>query len=229
MLTLTCEDCMDLMARYPDKYFDLAICDPPFGIGQDWKKRHKGNQYAKTSYKNDQIPKKEYFRELERVSKDRIIFGYNYFTEILGPTNYLIIWDKVSSNNNVFAYSQAEIAYTSIRRPIQVVSVQWDGYKMGRETHIKKIHPHQKPIDLYVKILQKYANPMERILDTHLGSGSSAIACHNMGFDLVACEIDPVYFADAEQRVNTHIAQGDLFPPRELKNEYSQPLFEDVP
>jgi site-specific DNA-methyltransferase (adenine-specific) len=217
---------MKMMAQYPDKHFNLAVVDPPYGIGQDWKKRHKGNEYAETSYKNNRIPEKEYFTELFRVSVDQIIFGYNYFTEILGPTNYLIVWDKVSSNNNTFAYSQAEIAYTSIHRPIQVISVQWDGYKMGRETHVKKIHPHQKPIDLYVKILQKYARPGWRILDTHLGSGSSAIACHKMGFDLVACEIDQKYFNDAMRRINAYIAQGDLFPAGEVINENYPSLFE---
>lgn len=229
MHTLTCEDCMKLMPRYPDKYFDLAVCDPPFGIGQDWKKRHKGNEYSETTYKNDRIPEKAYFTELFRVSKNQIIFGYNYFTEILGPTNYLIVWDKVSSNNDVFAYSQAEIAYTSIRRPVQVISVQWDGYKMGRETHIKKIHPHQKPIDLYIKILQKYASPGDLILDTHMGSGSSVIACHRLGFDITACEIDPVYFAAAGRRINDYIAQGDLFPAVELKHKNTPALFEGLP
>jgi site-specific DNA-methyltransferase (adenine-specific) len=219
---------MEMMSRYPDKYFDLAVVDPPYGIGQDWKKRHKGNEYVETSYKNDQIPTQEYFDELSRVSGDEIIFGYNYFTEILGPTNYLIVWNKVSSNNEVFQYSQAEIAYTTIRKPIQVISVQWDGYKMGRETHQKKIHPHQKPIDLYIKILQKYARPGWRILDTHLGSGSSAIACHKMGLDLVACEIDRKHFDDAMRRVNAYIAQGDLFPASELMNENYPGLFEDV-
>jgi site-specific DNA-methyltransferase (adenine-specific) len=226
MLTLTCEDCMEMMSRYHDKHFDLAIVDPPYGIGQDWKKRHKGNRYVETSYKNDQTPTQGYFTELSRVSGDQIIFGYNYFTKILGPTNYLIVWDKVSSNNDVFQYSQAEIAYTTIRKPIQVISVQWDGYKMGRETHRKKIHPHQKPVDLYVKILQKYARPGWRILDTHLGSGSSAIACHKMGFDLVACEIDRKYFDDSMRRVKAYIAQGDLFPASELRNENYPSLFE---
>jgi site-specific DNA-methyltransferase (adenine-specific) len=218
---------MEMMARYPDKYFDLAIVDPPYGIGQDWKKRHKGNEYAETSYKNDRIPAREYFTELSRVSADQIIFGYNYFTEILGPTNYLIVWNKVSSNNSIFQYSQAEIAYTTIHKPIQVISVQWDGYKMGKETHQKKIHPHQKPIDLYVKILQKYARPGWLILDTHLGSGSSAIACHKMGFDLVACEIDRKHFDDAICRINAYTAQHDLFPADELKNEIVPSLFEE--
>jgi site-specific DNA-methyltransferase (adenine-specific) len=222
---------MKMMPRYPDKFFDLAIVDPPYGIGQEWKKRHwkkyQGREFPDTTYKNNTIPKPEYFNELFRVSKEQIIFGYNYFTDILGPTNYLIVWDKVSSNNDVVLYSGAEIAYTSIKRPIRIISVQWDGYKMGRETHQKKIHPHQKPIDLYVKILQKYARPEWRIVDTHLGSGSSAIACHKMGFDLVACEIDRKHFDDSMRRINAYIAQGDLFPASELKNEIVPSLFEE--
>jgi site-specific DNA-methyltransferase (adenine-specific) len=219
-MTITNEDNMILMARYPDKHFDLAIADPPFGIGEEWKKRNwkrfRGKGFCETSYKNDKIPPKDYFDELFRVSKEQIIFGYNYFTKILGPTNYLIVWDKVSSNNNVVLYSGAEIAYTSIHLPIRVISVQWDGYKMGRETGTKKIHPHQKPILLYEKLLLNYAKPGWKILDTHLGSGSIAIACHNLGFDLTACEIDKTYFDKAMERINKHMAQKELFDTKEL-------------
>jgi site-specific DNA-methyltransferase (adenine-specific) len=121
---------MILMARYPDKHFDLAIVDPPYGIGEDWKKRnwkkYRGHKYNDTTYKNEHIPDRSYFDELARVSKNQIIFGYNYFTDILGPTNYLIVWDKVSSNNDIVLYSGAEIAYTTIKVPIKVISVQWD-------------------------------------------------------------------------------------------------------
>jgi len=99
--TITHEDCMALMARYPEKHFDLAIVDPPYGIGEDWKKRNKGSKFAETTYKNKNIPTRDYFSELFRVSKNQIIWGYNYFTDILGPTNYLIVWDKMSSNNKV--------------------------------------------------------------------------------------------------------------------------------
>ena len=161
MFELFCEDCMCLMARYPDKYFDLAVCDPPFGIGEEWKKRkiqYREKRFPETSYKNDSIPGKPYFDELKRVSIHQIIFGYNYFTEFLGPTNYLIVWDKLSSNSTMF-YSHAEIAYSSIRRPVQVFRVPWDGYLMGSETATRKIHPHQKPVDLYVQILRKYSRP----------------------------------------------------------------------
>jgi site-specific DNA-methyltransferase (adenine-specific) len=210
---------MILMARYPDKHFDLAIVDPPYGIGQDWKKRNwkkfKGQKYADTTYKNEHMPDRSYFNELSRVSKNQIIFGYNYFTDILGPTNYLIVWDKVSSNNDVVLYSGAEIAYTTIRKPIRVISIQWDGYKMGDETGQRKIHPHQKPILLYEKLLLKYAKRGDKILDTHLGSGSIAIACNNLGFDLTACEIDETYFNAAMKRIKKHTMQNYLIPAEE--------------
>jgi site-specific DNA-methyltransferase (adenine-specific) len=205
---------MDLMQRYPDNFFDLAVCDPPYGIGEDWKKRPHYNLLAfpDSSYKNDKIPFPHYFDELFRVCKDVIIFGYNYFTHILGPTNYLLIWNKCSNENSSLSYSQAEIAYTTIRKPIQVISVSWDGYRMGKETGIKKIHPHQKPVELYTKILLKYAKPGFKILDTHLGSGSSVIACHRLSFDVWASEIDTYYFLAAKKRIELEVRQQELYP-----------------
>ena len=221
MVELFHEDCMALMARYPDKYFDLAVCDPPFGIGEEWKKRKiscRAKRFPDTSYKNSVIPTRRYFQELERVSKHRIIFGYNYFVEFLGPTNYLILWDKCSFNSGVL-YSQAEIAFSSIHRPVQVFSVPWYGYRMGKETATKKIHPHQKPVELYVQILRKYASPGWKILDTHMGSGSSVIACHRLGLDVVASEIDGHYFDAAIKRINFYLKQGELFTAKDLQLE----------
>jgi site-specific DNA-methyltransferase (adenine-specific) len=218
---------MIMMARYPEKHFDLAIVDPPYGIGQDWKKRHKGVEYAETTYKNNQRPDAGYFNELFRVSKNQIIWGYNYFTETLGPTNYLIVWDKISSNNKTFHYSKGEIAYTSIKIPLNIISVQWDGYKMGKETGAGKIHPHQKPILLYEKLLIEYAKPGWKILDTHMGSGSIAIACHNLGFDLTACEIDETYFNASMKRIKEHTAQQTLLPVEEQFNIKNYPLLFD--
>ena len=204
-------DCMEGMKNFPDKYFDLAIVDPPYGIGEDWKKRNGRNNYAETTYKNSKIPDEIYFRELERVSKNQIIWGYNYYTDILGPTNHLIIWDKQSSNNQVFKYSKAEIAYTSYRIPCNLVSIPWDGYRMGSETGIKKIHPHQKPIALYKWILENYAEKAFKILDTHVGSASSLIACHDMGFQYVGFEIDMTYYELAKKRLEKAKAQQNIF------------------
>ena len=218
MVSITLEDCMDMMARFPDKHFDLAVCDPPYGIGQDWKKRRSHRSVAtrlpETSYKNESIPDKAYFDELKRVSVHQIIFGYNYFVDILGPTNYLIIWDK-ESNDCPFLYSKAEIAYTSIRKPIQVIRVPWDGYRMGKETGQKKIHPHQKPVELYTRILREYAKPSWKILDTHMGSGASVLACLKLGLDITASEIDAAYFASAKKRIDFALKQRELFLPNE--------------
>jgi len=231
VISLTCENCMDLMAGYPDKHFDLALVDPPFGIGEDWKKRKsvysKKQSFIKTSYKNKEKPTKEYFDELFRVSKEQVIFGYNYFTEFLGPTNYLIIWDKLGSNNCSICYSKAEIAYTSIHIPIFVFHVEWDGFRMGRETGERKIHPHQKPVELYVKILKKYSKPGWSILDTHMGSGSSVIACHKLGLDVTACEIDPHYFKTAKKRIDAETRHVELFPA-ELRSFQESFLFEGL-
>jgi site-specific DNA-methyltransferase (adenine-specific) len=215
---------MELMKRYPNNHFNLAIVDPPYGIGEDWKKRNKSPKFADTTYKNEQIPDRVYFDELFRVSKNQIIWGYNYFTEILGSTNYLIVWDKMSSNNKVFHYSKCEIAYTSIKVPINIYSIRWDGYMMGKETGNRKIHPHQKPIILYEKLLMDYAKSGDLILDTHLGSGSIAIACHNLGFDLTACEIDETYFNAAMERIENHTAQHDLIPIDEQLTRDKWPL-----
>lgn len=193
-------DCMEYMKSIPDKFFELAVVDPPYGIGEDWKKRNKGSSFKETTYKNDSIPSQEYFNQLFRTSKDVIIWGYNYFTNILGSTNYLIIWDKVSNNNTVFKYSKAEIAFTTKRIPVNLVSIPWDGYRMGKETGQKKIHPHQKPIELYAWLFDNYANPGDKIFDSHLGSGSSRIAAYKMGFDFYGTEIDKDYFDAMERR-----------------------------
>jgi site-specific DNA-methyltransferase (adenine-specific) len=202
---------MEYMATVPDKYFDLAIVDPPYGIGEDWKKRNKGKKFTDTSYKNNQIPKPRYFKELKRVSKNQIIWGYNYYVKSLGSTNYLICWDKVSNNNEVFKYSKFELAYTTIRIPANLVSIPWDGYRMGKETGKSKIHPHQKPIALYRWLLYNYAKEGDKILDTHLGSGSIAIACHDYKFDLVGCELDKDYYDAALKRFNQHVSQINIF------------------
>jgi site-specific DNA-methyltransferase (adenine-specific) len=210
MLTITNENCIDLMARYPDKTFDLAITDPPYGIGKDWIKRKSNRNipFKKTLYENKNIPSIDYFEELFRVSKNQIIWGYNYFTDVLGPTNYLIVWNKVCGKNHVIRYSQGEIAYTSLHIPVRIFDIPWDGYRMGSETGTSKIHPHQKPIDLYKKLLSVYAQPGWKILDTHMGSGSIAIACHDLSFDLTACELDPDYYEAAMERIKRHQAQS---------------------
>lgn len=201
-------DCMEFMAGCADDTFDLAICDPPYGIGSDWKKRNKGAVFVKTTYTNSATPTKEYFDELKRISRNQIIFGYNYYTDFLGPTNYLIVWDKNSANNKVFHYSKCEIAYTSLHIPCNIVRITWDGYRMEGEWKQKKIHPHQKPVKLYEWLLDNYAQQGYRIFDSHLGSGSSRIAAAKLGFDFEGCEIDPVYYELQEKRFEKFQQKG---------------------
>ena len=214
-------DCMEFMKDVPDKHYSLAIVDPPYGIGRDWKKRKSGTQFLDTTYDNKNIPSAAYFKELKRISKDQIIWGYNYYTESLGPTNYLIIWDKVAGNTRGGGgvakrpegvnYSRAEIAYTTKKIPCNIVAIPWDGYRRGIETGIDKIHPHQKPLDLYRWTLMTYANPGDTIFDSHVGSGSLRIVCHDLGFDFEGCEIDPDYWQAQEDRYQEHILQPTLF------------------
>jgi len=204
-------DCMDLLKQTPDKYYDLAIVDPPYGIdmggGSSIKKlknrpNWKGCKYDKKDWDNS-IPKKEYFDELFRVSKNQIIWGGNYFTEYLKPTKSWIIWDKKMSHNENF--SHAEMAWVSLKSITRLISHSATG------TSDKKIHPTEKPFRLYKYCLDKYAKQGDKILDTHLGSGSIAIACHDYGFELTACELDEDYYEAGKNRLINHQKQLNLF------------------
>jgi site-specific DNA-methyltransferase (adenine-specific) len=203
---------MDIMADIPDKYFELAIVDPPYGIGKTWNKnkfsRHKNK---KTTYKNNTIPNENYFNELIRISKDYIIWGANYF-KFGWPTKNVIIWDKVCKweKQNM---GEAEIAITNLNhRPISIYRHQWTGALKGTENgKIKTIHPHQKPIALYRWLLQKYAKPGDKIIDTHSGSGSLACACHLEKFEFIAIEKDIDYWKDSVKRLDELRSQGVLF------------------
>ena len=204
MLKITNEDNMELMARYPDNYFDLAIVDPPYGIDITNSGWVKSNNNIKTNNNWDnKIPSKEYFNELKRVSKNQIIWGGNYFLDYLTNTRCFIIWDKQIGECTSFASS--ELAWTSFDKSTKTI------YEHPAKHGKNKTHPTQKPIYLYKWILDKYAKQGDKILDTHLGSGSIAIACHDYGFDLTACELDKEYFDKAMQRINNHTAQQKLF------------------
>ena len=204
MLTITNEDNMLLMARYPDKYFDLAIVDPPYGIGN---KLVDGGGTRKAKFDNnresvkwDDLPTNEYFNELFRVSKNQIIWGSNYFN--LPATRCNIIWDKMQE----FTGSDFELAWTSFDKASKAFRMsRIEAYSQG------KIHPTQKPVKLYEWILDKYAKQGDKILDTHLGSGSIAIACHDYKYDLTACELDKEYFDKAMERITNHTNQTKLF------------------
>ncbi|MGD1842272.1 MAG: DNA methyltransferase [Thermonemataceae bacterium] len=203
MLTITNEDNMSLMSRYPDQHFDLALVDPPYGIGQDWKK-HRGGSFRRleTQYQNTDIPSEEYFSELFRVSKNQIIWGGNYFTEHLPPTNAWIVWNKLK---NAHIQSMGEMAWTSFSRTLRIYDLVWDGYKKCEQ--IRPWHPHQKPIRLYAWLLSEYATAGDKILDTHLGSGTIAIACSDMGYDLTACEENTPFYEEAMKQIGLRTAQ----------------------
>ena len=216
MIDLILDDCMNVMQRYPDKHFDLAIVDPPYGIGADKKRGDTGkNKHIKQKdyhFGNwdKNTPKNEYFDELIRVSKNQIIWGGNYFvSKIPYDSSCWIIWDKDNGNNY---YADCEIAYTSFDTAIRKIKYRWFGFLQEnmKEKEVR-IHPTQKPIKLYKWILHNYAEKGQRILDTHLGSGSIAVACHYFGVDLVGIEIDEEYYNKAKERIDNLTKQTTLF------------------
>jgi site-specific DNA-methyltransferase (adenine-specific) len=217
MLDLRNIDCIELMKQFEDKHFDLAICDPPYGIGMsNSNKRTKPSRpnsytqyadfrYHKTDWDNAR-PDKEYFEQLFRVSKQQIIWGANYFCEYL-PSGYgWIFWNKLNGLDNCF--SDGEFAFAS--KGIQSKYFECSAFHNlsgGKD----RIHPTQKPVQLYNWLLKNYAKEGFKILDTHLGSGSIAIACHYAGLDLTASEIDEKYFADAMEYIKNETSQTTLF------------------
>ena len=204
-MTITNEDNMQLMARYEDNYFDLAIVDPPYGIGDKFKGGNSGkmnfNEVVEKGWDNE-TPSKEYFNELKRVSKNQIIWGGNYFLDNLGNTRCFICWDKKISED--FTLAMAELAWTSFDKLAKI-------FRMSVPKTGGKIHPTQKPISLYEWLLMNYAKEGDKILDTHLGSGSIALACHNLGYDLTACELDAEYYNAAMKRLKQHQQQLTMF------------------
>lgn len=191
-------DCMEYMRNIPDKFFELAVVDPPYGIGETWKKDKLSKAHdSQTSYKNNEIPKKEYFDELIRVSKNQIIWGANYYTQFLIPRNSWIVWDKMA-DYNLHKKSEGELAWTSFNIPLRIIQLSWNGF--CRCCKRSNIHPHEKPVNLYAWVFKNYAKPGDKILDTHLGSGSSRISAYKMGFDFYATEIDKEYFEAQDRR-----------------------------
>lgn len=213
---ITNEDCMDLMARYEDNYFDLAIVDPPYGIDVTNQSQGKGGgvakkiEYKKTDW--DKIaPNQTYFKELKRVSKNQIIWGANHFIENIPNANSScwVVWDK---DNGSTDFADCELAYTSFNTAVRKIKWKWSGMlQQDMKNKEIRIHPTQKPIKLYEWLLMKYAKENDKILDTHLGSGSIAIACHNLGFELTGCELDKDYYKEAMKRINEHKQQIRIF------------------
>ena len=220
-MNITNEDNMALMARYPDKYFDLAIVDPPYGIGFDGNTTVKGKAGKANTFSNTQHhkkkgwdyarPSREYFEELQRVSKNQIIWGGNYFADLLKPKKGWIFWDKKIMNANNINYSDGELAWSSFDCVLKRFTYDWIGFGyLNNPQKEKKVHPTQKPVALYKWLLTNYAKQGDKILDTHFGSGSIAIACHDLGFDLTACELDTEYYEAAMKRIKEHQLQIKL-------------------
>ncbi|SEI39667.1 site-specific DNA-methyltransferase (adenine-specific) [Dyadobacter sp. SG02] len=216
---VTNEDNMVMMARYPDKFFDLAIVDPPYGLGEHGGKKREGGQskmkgLRSRNYENKgwdaRPPDKDYFEELFRVSKHQIIWGGNYFIDHLTPTPCFIVWDKKGTDKSDFA--DCELAWTSFSSSVRKFKYDWIGFGyLNNSRGEVKIHPTQKPTALYEWILRNYAKPVDKILDTHMGSQSSRIAAHDLGFDYWGCENDPGYFAEGCKRYQKHIQQLTIF------------------
>jgi len=219
-INITNEDNMELMKRYEDNYFDLAIVDPPYGIDMAKQAGDKaGKQYGKQAAKNGNYkvkawdkyePNSKYFKELFRVSKNQIIWGANYYPQFLTKSMGWIVWDKKIAED--FSYSDGEIAYSSFNKALKFFRWRWAGMlQQDMKNKEIRIHPTQKPVKLYEWLLMNYAKQGDKILDTHLGSGSIAIACHNLGYELTACELDTEYYNNAIKRLKQHQAQQRLF------------------
>jgi site-specific DNA-methyltransferase (adenine-specific) len=216
------EDCMVGMARYPDKHFDLAIVDPPYGIGESGKTNKTRSKLAVAknykSFHGDDLksPDVEYFQELMRLSKNQIIWGANhYISKIPYDSSCWIVWDKQNGEND---FADCELAWTSFKTAVRRIRYKWHGMlqeNMKNKEH--RIHPTQKPVALYKWLLTNYAKEGDLILDTHVGSASSLIACHQLGFDAVGFELDPDYYKASKQRLESFMKQVTLFDISELE------------
>lgn len=202
-MKITNECNMELMARYEDNYFDLAIVDPPYGINYESRVFKDGKSW------DNNIPSKKYFKELFRVSKNQIIWGCNFFLDYLSSTKSIIVWDKKDTAKN--GLWRCEIAWCSNNKGSYIFKQKQIGKRGFYVVECERIHPTQKPIKLYEWLLINYANENDKILDTHLGSGSIAIACHNLGYDLTACELDKDYYEAAIKRIEQHKQQLRMF------------------
>jgi len=215
-MNITNECNMELMSRYEDNYFDLAIVDPPYGIGESSNNNKSRSKLGKSKdYGNkkwdDNAPNKEYFTELKRISKNVIIWGANHFIENIPNANSScwIVWNKENGKND---FADCELAYCSFKSAVRKIDLRWHGMlQHDMKNKEIRIHPTQKPVKLYEWLLMNYAKEGDKILDTHLGSGSIAIACHNLKYDLTACELDKEYYEAAMKRITKHKQQLTMF------------------
>lgn len=208
MINIYNKDCLEAMKSMKDNEFDLAIVDPPYGIGAgstSFKSgtRKKGSFFRENDW-DKKIPSKEYFEELFRISENQIIWGANYMVQHLSISKGWIFWDKKTGDNS---YGDGELAYTSFDKSLKKYDRYWSGANAKEKGDVDRIHPTQKPISLYEWLLMNYAKEGDKILDTHLGSGSIAIACHNLGFDLEGYELDKDYYDNALKRIKEHQSQ----------------------
>jgi site-specific DNA-methyltransferase (adenine-specific) len=211
-MKITNEDNMQLMARYEDNHFDLAIVDPPYGIGADKAQNAGGEKWGYKKYKetnwDESIPKKEYWQELFRVSKNQIVWGGNYMTEFLPPKMCWLLWDKGQRD---FSLADGELAWTSFNKALRIFTMPRGAALSDANKSGGRLHPTQKPVKLYEWLLMNYAKEGDKILDTHLGSGSISLACHNLKYDLTACELDKEYYDAAMLRLKQHQQQLTMF------------------
>ncbi len=219
--TLLNIDCMEYMSTVPDKYFDLAIVDPPYFDGPN-RSGYYGKGYSSLGVQRAKyygeckiwsVPSREYFQELQRVSKEQIIWGANHFAGLFNSSSSCwIVWDK---ENGTSTFADVELAYSSFDTAARLFKYRWNGMIQGyhgdKRLNEKRIHPTQKPVKLYEWILTNYAKPGQTIFDSHMGSGSSAIACNNLGFEFVGCELDADYFQSACKRIAQYAQQERLF------------------
>jgi site-specific DNA-methyltransferase (adenine-specific) len=224
-------DCLEAMRGFPDKFFELALVDPPYGgvtnggymsnaNTQSGSAKHKKYNLALWSQEK---PPMEYFDELKRVSKNQIIWGGNYFQTLLNADSQCwIVWDKKNENTG---FADCELAWTSFNTATRKFEYRWNGMLQGNmKDKEAKIHPTQKPTALYLWLLQNYAKRGDKILDTHVGSASSLIACHRMGFDFWGFELDAEYYKAASERLAKEQAQQTLFSPEEIYKPQQQGL-----
>ena len=207
-------DCMEYMKTLPDKAFELAVVDPPYGIAYARGKNGWGvcgnRPETKDVSWDKSTPNKEYFDELFRVSQNQIIWGGNYFTDKIPVSKCWIVWNKISDTENKSVFADCELAWTSFSKVCRMFTLRQMGFISDTKDN-ERIHPTQKPTELYRWIFANYAKKGDKILDTHLGSGSSRIAAYDLGFDFVGCEIDKEYFEKQEERFAAHTAQTSLF------------------
>jgi site-specific DNA-methyltransferase (adenine-specific) len=214
MIELLNIDCMEYMATLPDKAFDLAVVDPPYGISMmDSDNKSRGKLAIAKDYKkldDSKPPEINYFKELQRISRNQVIWGANHFiTKNPVDSSCWLVWDKVNGNND---FADCELAWTSFKTAVRRFKYTWNGMlQQDMKNKEFRIHPTQKPVALYDWILRNYSKPGQRILDTHLGSGSSAIAAHYFGCDFVGCEIDVDYFNAAKERFDRETRQVAMF------------------